>query len=54
MGTELGGFGGSGGLAEVSVMTLPPQDVIRMRIRMMGEILIIKLSCGQDLQDSSG
>jgi hypothetical protein len=38
MGTDVGGLGGGGGLAAVSVITLPPQADNR-RTKIMGEIL---------------
>ena len=38
MGTDDGGFGGGGGLAEVSVMTFPPQAGSNSSAKIMGEI----------------
>jgi hypothetical protein len=42
MGTDAGGLGDDGGLADVSVITLPPHAGSNSRAKMMGEIRSIQ------------
>jgi hypothetical protein len=54
IGTDEGGFGGGGGFADVSVITLPPHEGSdSRRAKIMGEIRSIRKSLGQDLQNFS-